>query len=237
MSPVSYIKECVKVLRSRFSAISIEVYPLTQEEYAELIKEGVDGLTIYQEVYDETIYKRLHGSGPKSDYLFRLNAPERGARAGMRSVNIGTLFGLGDWRKEIFLTGLHASYLQDKFPEVEIGVAIPRMRPHAGALRPEVDITDKNVAQAVLALRIFLPRAPITLSTRENARLREHLLPLGITRMSAGSSTRVGGYSAGLAKSSGIPQFEISDERSVGEIVEMLARNGYQPVLKDWERI
>lgn len=237
MSPVSYIQECVKVLRNYFSSISIEVYPLTGEEYASLIKEGVDGLTIYQEAYDENIYKKLHGNGPKSDYGFRLDAPERGARAGMRSVNIGSLFGLDDWRKEVFLTGLHAQYLQESFPDVEIGAAIPRMRPHAGSFAPAFNVTDKNIVQAILALRIFLPRISLTVSTRENSKFRDDLIPLGITRMSAGSTTRVGGHTAVPGDDGGAPQFRISDERSVADIIAMLKAKGYQPVLKDWMRI
>jgi 2-iminoacetate synthase len=235
MSPVSYIADCVRALCRYFPSISIEVYPLTEGEYAGLVKEGVDGLTIYQEVYDEDIYKRLHAGGPKSDYAFRLEAPERAARAGMRSVTIGTLFGLDDWRRETFLTGLHAKYLQDKFPNVEIGAAIPRMRPHAGAFKAPFEVTDKNIVQAILALRLFLPRISLSLSTREDARLREALVPLGITRMSAGSITAVGGHTAAVG--SGARQFEISDERDVGEVMSMLERKGYQPVLKDWERI
>jgi len=237
MSPVSYIKDCVKVLRKYFPSISIEVYPLSEEEYKDMVKEGVDGLTIYQEVYDEDIYRKVHAGGPKSDYIFRLDAPERGARAGMRSINIGTLFGIDDWRKEVFLTGLHVKYLQDEFPDVEVGVAIPRMRPHAGLFAPEYDVTDKNIVQAITALRIFLPRVSLTVSTRESAGFRENILPLGITCMSAGSTTHVGGHTAKAPGEHGTPQFEISDDRSVDEIMKMLEHKGYQSVLKDWERI
>jgi len=233
MSPVTYIKDCIRALRKYFSSISIEIYPLTEAEYADLIAEGVDGLTIYQEVYDETIYKKLHGIGPKSDYLFRLDTPERGASAGMRNINIGTLFGLDDWRKEVFLTGLHAQYLQESFPDVDIGAAIPRMRPHAGSFSPAFKVTDKNIVQAILALRIFLPRLSLAISTRESPSFRDNIIPLGITRMSAGSMTCVGGYTATQADAR-VPQFEISDERSVADIMAMLQEKGYQPVLKDW---
>ena len=236
MSPVDYMKDCVRVLRTYFSSLSVEVYPLTEEEYAGLIKEGVDGLTIYQEVYDETIYKRLHGAGPKSDYRFRLDAPERGARAGMRNVTIGTLFGLDDWRREVFLTGLHAQYLQASFPDVEIGASIPRIRPHAGSFVPAFTVTDKNIVQAILALRMFLPRLSLSVSTRESPSFRDNIIPLGITRMSAGSMTCVGGHTS-VQGAVGEPQFEISDKRSVADIMAMLRGKGYQPVLKDWMRI
>lgn len=229
-SPVSYIKECIRILRRHFISIVIEVYALTEDEYRELTNEGVDGLTIYQEVYDEETYRRMHPIGPKSDYRFRLDAPERGARAGMRSVNIGVLFGLDDWRKEAFLLGLHAHYLQDNFPDVDIGVSIPRLRPHAGGFEPRFIVTDTNIVQVITALRLFLPQLGIAVSTRESARFRENLVPLGITRMSAGSTTCVGGHTA-AAKSA---QFEISDTTDVDGIKRMLETKGYQPVMKDW---
>jgi len=231
-SPLSYITECVRVLNGYFSSISIEVYELTEEEYAHLVSEGVDGVTIYQEVYNEEIYGRVHPSGPKSDYRFRLDAPERAARAGMRCVNIGALLGLAPWRREAFFTALHAEYLQDHFTDTEISVSVPRIRPQNTGFKPACSVSDRNIVQMMLALRIFLPRVGITLSTRESASLRENLLPLGVTRMSAGSTTTVGGR---IASGSGEPgQFEISDTRDVKHIREVLAEKGYQAVLKDW---
>jgi len=234
MSPLSYIKDCVKVLRKYFTDISVEIYALTEEEYAGLVSAGVDALTIYQEVYDEKTYTRMHPAGPKSDYAFRLGAPERGARAGMRSVSIGTLLGLDEWRREVFWLGMHAKYLQDNFPAVDVGASLPRLKPHEGAFRAPYDVSDMEMAQIITALRIFLPRLGISLSTREGAAFRENLLPLGITRISAGSSTYVGGHAAYAKDRQNIPQFEISDKRSVAEIMAALKLKGYQPVLKDW---
>ncbi|MDP3790446.1 MAG: 2-iminoacetate synthase ThiH [Candidatus Omnitrophota bacterium] len=237
MSPVSYIRDCVRLLKKYFSSISIEVYSLTEEEYSQLICEGADGLTIYQEVYDENIYDNMHPKGPKSDYRFRLDAPERGAKAGMRNINIGVLLGLADWRKEIFILGLHAKYLRDKFPDVEIGVSLPRIRPQVSGFRADHEVSDKNLVQIILALRIFLPRLGIALSTRERPELRENLIPLGITRMSAGSTTRVGGHTIKYEADDCTAQFEISDSRGVEEIKAMLDKNGYQAVFKDWMHI
>jgi len=237
MSPVSYIKDCVRILRKYFSSISIEVYPLMEDEYARLIGEGVDGLTIYQETYDEDTYGRMHPHGPKSDYRFRLDAPERGARSGMRGINIGALLGLSDWRREAFFLGLHAKYLQDKFPDVEIGVSLPRIRPQVSGFKADHEVSDKNLVQIILALRLFLPRLGITLSTRESPQLRENLIPLGVTRMSAGSTTRVGGHTIGHEDDDCAFQFEISDTRNVEEIKAMIDRSGYQAVFKDWMHI
>ena len=234
MSPVGYIKDCVKILKRYFSSISIEVYPLTEAEYSNLISEGVDGLTIYQEVYDKGIYNVVHPSGPKNDYLFRLDAPERGAKSGMRAINIGALLGLNDWRREIFSLGLHAKYIQDKFPYVDIGIAIPRIRPQAGDFKAPCAVSDKNIVQMITALRICIPRLAITLSTRESASFRENLIALGITRMSAGSTTRVGGHTIDSKASENVPQFEISDSRSVNDIKAIIENRGYQAVFKDW---
>lgn len=236
-SPPAYIRKCLKVLKKYFSSISVEIYALTGEEYANLARSGVDGLTLYQETYDEVVYARVHKAGPKMDFRFRLDAPERAAQSGMRSVNIGTLLGLNDWRKEVFGMGLHAQYLQDRYGKVEIGVSLPRIRPHTGDFKAITEVNDRNMTQIIVALRLFLPRIGITLSTRENASLRENLLPLGITRMSAGSTTRVGGHTIGFSEEHNVPQFEISDPRDVQEIKEMLAAKGYQPVLKDWMAI
>lgn len=234
MSPLQYIKDCVSILKKYFSSISIEIYALTESEYADLINAGVDGLTIYQETYDQALYEALHKAGPKKDYVFRLDAPERAARAGIRSINVGVLLGLGDWRKDVFLMGLHAKYLQDNFPDVEIGVSVPRIRPAEGNFKIANNVSNRNMAQIIAALRLFLPRAGISISTREGPEFRENLIPLGITRMSAGSSTQVGGHIAQLDAQSNPPQFEISDARSVEQIKEMLAAKGYQAVLKDW---
>lgn len=157
-SPVSYIRECVEILKKHFTSISIEVYPLEEEEYAELVSAGVDGLTIYQEVYDREVYGELHPAGPKRNYRFRLEAPERACRAGIRSVNVGALLGLNQWRSEAFFTGLHANYLQNSFPDVEVGISPPRMRPHLGSYQPREQVTDKDLVQYMLAFMLFMPR-------------------------------------------------------------------------------
>jgi len=237
MSPLGYIKGCIKILKKYFSSIAVEIYPLTEDEYRELVSEGVDALTIYQEVYDEDLYRNIHPAGPKRDYHFRLDAPQRGASAGMRSVNIGVLLGLDNWRKEAFLMGLHAKYLQDSFADVEIGVSVPRMRPHSGNYKAAHDVIDKGIVQIILALRLFLPRLGITISTRESPGFREDLIPLGITRMSAGSTTKVGGHTINAGNDNTSAQFEISDRRNVEEIKALLERKGYQPVLKDWMQL
>ncbi|MDQ2085933.1 2-iminoacetate synthase ThiH [Herbivorax sp. ANBcel31] len=233
-TPVSYIKSCVKVLKKYFTSITIEIYPLSTEEYGEVIEAGVDGLTVYQEVYNEDTYDKLHISGPKKNYKFRLDAPERACMATMRSVNIGALLGLEDWRKESFFTGLHGDYLQNKYLDTEVSVSLPRIRPHTGDFNSIFYVEDKNIVQIMLALRLFMPRAGITISTREDAEFRDNLIGLGVTKMSAGSSTEVGGHTLD-EKSDG--QFDISDQRSVEEMKDTIYKKGFQPVFKDWQAI
>lgn len=233
-SSVDYIKECITILRKYFRSISIEVYPLETSEYKELVEAGVDGFTMYQEVYNEDIYKELHLKGPKRNYIYRLDAPERACIAGMRSVNVGALLGLDDWRKEAFFTGLHSDYLQNKYSDTEISVSMPRMRPHSGEFQPRVYVDDKSLVQIMLAFRLFMPRCGITVSTRECAEFRDNLIGLGVTKMSAGSSTEVGGHAL-ETKSEG--QFDISDTRNVEEMKNLIYSKGYQPVFKDWQAI
>lgn len=231
-APLEYIKVCVDVLKKYFTSITIEIYPLQKDEYAQLIKAGVDGVTIYQETYDEALYRRYHSSGPKADYRFRLDTPSRAAQAGMRTVGIGALLGLGDFRREIFFTGMHAAWLQDRFPDVELSVSLPRIQPQTGDFIAPHGVGDRELVQMLLALRLFLPRVGITISTRESHSLRRNLIGLGVTRMSAGSRTEVGGY-AHTAKTEG--QFTIADTSTVDEVRAMICQKGYQPVSKDWQ--
>lgn len=231
IATVSYIEKCARKLKDHFSSIAIEIYALTKDEYSTLIKAGVDGLTIYQETYNEKLYDEIHPFGPKKDFKFRLDAPERGCMAGMRMVNIGALLGLDDWRSDSFISGLHAFWLQEKYPDVEISMSFPRMRPHAGAYSPGFPVSDAEFVQIMLALRIYMPRCGISISTRENAEFRNRIMRLGVTRMSAGVTTAVGGHTQ---KDESTGQFDISDERSVAEMVAAITSSGYQPVFQDW---
>lgn len=230
-SPLDYILEAVAALRGFFASVSIEIYPLTEADYARCRAADVDGMTLFQETYDPAAYARLHLAGPKRDYAFRLDAPERACRAGLRSVNIGALLGLFDWRKDAFCTGLHAAYLQRAYGAVEIAASVPRLRPSAGGFPPPAGVRDRDLVQYIAALRLFLPRCGITVSSRESAALRDRLARLGATKMSAGVTTAVGGHT----RAADSEQFAISDERSVAEMAAMLCREGYQPVFKDWQ--
>lgn len=231
---VSYMEECVQILKNYFSSIAIEVYALTKEEYAKLGDAGVESMTMYQETYNPIIYDKLHVKGPKKDYHFRLDAPERACQAGLRSVNIGALLGLDDWRRDGFFTGLHANYLQNKYPDVEVSISLPRIRPTMGACETGSSVNDKNMVQFMTAFRLFMPRAGMPLSTRESAEFRNHAIKLGITKMSAGVNTAVGGH---IEVQENAGQFAVSDTRSVKEMSKAILQLGYQPVFKDWQAI
>ena len=225
-----YLTESIRIVKNEFSTVSLEVYPLTKEEYAGCARAGADALTLYQETYDEAAYAALHQGGPKEDYRFRLDAPERACQAGMRAVTVGALMGLGDPDSEAFFTGMHARYLQKNHPAVEVSVSFPRIRPLSGDFEPPYPVSDSWFVQVLLATRIFLPFAGITVSTRESRRLRDNVMPLGVTKMSAGVSTAVGGRLAAPSTA----QFEIADTRSVDELKRDLVARGFQPVMHDW---
>ena len=227
-----YIAEVAKRIKPRFASVGVEVYSLTLEEYRLLIRSGVDSMTMFQETYNPELYDWLHPVGPKKDYAFRLNAPERAARAGMRSLGLGALLGLDEFEQDAFATGLHAWWLLRHYPGVDVGLSIPRICSHEGSFDIPHALDDRRFVQYVTALRCFLPRSSITCSSRESAFMRDHLIPLGVTRVSAGVSTAVGGRKT-HADNSG--QFDITDHRSVAQMIADLARNGYQAVIKDWE--
>jgi 2-iminoacetate synthase len=230
---VEYLRECVSVLREYFSSISIEIYPLDESEYFELVEAGADGLTIYQESYDRGVYASLHEGGPKADFEYRLLAPERGCAAGMRHAAVGALLGLARPMRETFFSGLHARYIAERYPSVEVSISFPRLRPQAGEFEPEFCVDDRAFVQYMTAFRLFMPSAGITVSTRESASFRDAILPLGPTKMSAGVSTAVG-QSTGKVSDA---QFEIADGRSVEEMQKNLLSKGFQPVMVDWNYI
>ncbi|MDR2574009.1 MAG: 2-iminoacetate synthase ThiH [Desulfovibrio sp.] len=233
VSPPEYIADIARAIKPYFASIGVEVYAMNEEEYTLLVLAGIDSMTMFQETYSEELYAWLHPAGPKSDYAFRLAAPERAAKAGLISLGIGALLGLEIFEQDAFATGLHAWWLQKNFPGVEISVSVPRICPHEGDFDVPHPVDDIHFAQYVTALRCFLPRAGITCSTRESAFMRDHLVPLGVTRVSAGVSTAVGGRSTQDNGSQG--QFEISDRRSAAEMTAALSNLGYQAVVKDWE--
>jgi 2-iminoacetate synthase len=230
--PVELIADIARSLRDTFAGLSIEVYPMETSEYQLLADNGITSIAVYQETYNRRRYAELH-QGPKADFNYRLATPERAASAGLREIGIGALLGLSDHRLELALLALHAGYLMKTYWKTNISISFPRIREAAGNFHPSETISDRELAQAVFALRMVLPDAELVLSTRENQAFRNGMAGLGITRMSAGSRTNPGGYSK---SDDALEQFAIDDQRSASEVASMLAQKGLEPVWKDFDR-
>jgi 2-iminoacetate synthase len=257
-----YLADCVHALRGEVPGVSLEVGPMETAEYRPIVQAGAEGLVVYQETYDRDVYARMHTAGPKRDFDWRLETPERAYAAGFRRLGIGALYGLGDWRWEAISVAAHAANLLRTCWKAQLTISLPRLRPCAGEFEPLTRMTDHELVQLVCAFRLFLPDVGLVLSTRESAKLRDGLIPLGITLISAGSHTEPGGYtgagrekihrtergrivelasgasewaSAANRATNATGQFDIADERSAQEMSDLLKRLGYEPVWKDWD--
>ncbi len=234
-SSVEYIGEAVKLAAQYFRNVGIEIYPLNSEEYRYLNQCGADFVSVYQETYNPDKYEQVHLSGHKRVYPYRFYAQERALLGGMRGVAFGALLGLDDFRKDAFATGLHAYYTQKKYPQAEISFSCPRMRPYIhNAYNNPNEVHETQLLQVMLAYRLFLPYAGITISTRERARFRDHVVGMCATKISAGVNVGVGGHEE---EQKGDEQFEISDPRTVDEVDAMLKERGLQPVYIDYVRV
>jgi 2-iminoacetate synthase len=230
---VDYLCELAGRLRSKFGSISVEVYQMTAEEYTKLFAAGIEGVTLYQETYDRNVYQKYHQEGPKADYDHRLSAADSIAQAGMREIGIGALLGLSDWRLETLALGEHAHCLMKRYWKSRVSFSFPRLRPAKNVDQTQFFLlSDKNLLQMITALRLCFADAGVVLSTRERAELRDHLIEVGVTKVSAGSKTSPGGYSQ---TTNAIEQFEIDDTRSPAEVAEMIRAHGFEPVWKDWD--
>ncbi|MSU21351.1 MAG: 2-iminoacetate synthase ThiH [Pedosphaera sp.] len=258
----AYLTDCVRALHAEFPSVSLEVGPMETNEYRPICDAGAEGLVVYQETYDRVVYAQMHTTGPKRDFGWRLETPERAYQAGFHRLGIGALFGLSDWRLEALSVAAHADYLLRHCWKAQLTISLPRLRPNAGDFEPLTQMADRELAQLVCAFRLVFPDVGLVLSTREPAKLRDGLIPVGITLISAGSHTEPGGYTGAgkekihltergriveLAASSSewastnkgatqaTGQFEISDTRSPDEVAALVRRLGYEPVWKDWD--
>jgi len=229
---VDYIENAIKLIRKEFSNISIEVQPLEKEEYQRLADAGLHSVLVYQETYHKDDYKLHHPKGKKSNFYYRLETPDRLGEAGIHKIGIGVLIGLEDWRTDSFFCASHLDYLEKKYWKTKYSLSFPRLRPFSGGLEPKVDMSDRELVQLICAYRIFNEELELSLSTREDEVFRENVMKLGVTTMSAGSRTDPGGYAVSKTE---LEQFEISDDRSPAEVAEMIKKNGYEPVWKDWD--
>jgi 2-iminoacetate synthase len=228
---------------------------MEESEYRPLVEAGAEGLVVYQETYDRAVYEEMHVSGPKRNFGWRLETPERAYAAGFRRLGIGALYGLADWRLEALSVAAHAAYLLRTCWKAQVTISLPRLRPCAGEFEPRVVMTDREMVQLVCAFRLMFPDAGLVLSTREPEALRDGLIPLGITMVSAGSHTEPGGYTGagkehihrteggkivelGASEWAGegaTVQFSIADNRSPALVADRIRALGYEPVWKDWD--
>ena len=235
-TPVEYLKEATAIAGEFFQGIALEVHPMQTVEYKELFTVGVDGITVYQETYDRKRYAEVHVSGYKKDYDFRYATPQRAAEAGIRQISMGILLGLSDAAPDLLALYEHLRMMERSFPGVEYAVSFPRLRTIKDKEFAHCDVDDAKFLKIICLTRILFPRVGINLSTREDAALRDNILELGITRMSAGSNTSVGGYSL-VEEDQQDPQFDIKDDRSVADVIALLKRKNFDPVFTDWRRI
>jgi 2-iminoacetate synthase len=258
----NYLRDCIATLHPEWPSISLEVGPMEVEEYRPLVAAGADGLVVYQETYDREVYAEMHTAGPKRNFDWRLETPERAYAAGFRRLGISPLYGLADWRYEALSAAAHADYLLRHCWKAALTISTVRIRPCAGEFEPLTHISDREMAQLICAIRLMFPDVGIVLSTRETPKLRNGLIPLGVTMMSAGARTEPGGYTGaghekihhterGLIKeltpevsivsaessrpTNATGQFNIADERPANEVAAQIRHLGYEPVWKDWD--
>jgi 2-iminoacetate synthase len=253
-----YLQDCLDALKSFIPTLGIEVGPMEDDQYAEIVAHGAEGLVVYQETYDREVYQTLHTAGPKKNFDWRLDCPERAYKGGFRRIGIGALFGLADWKLEAMALCAHLEYLYKHCWKAQFTIAFPRMRPYAGNYEyvPDAErlLPDKALVRMIAVFRILFPQVGIVVSTREPSSLRDALAPIGVTHMSAGARTEPGGYTGAgsddlhltvkgrrveLESRSGCEkateQFQIHDTRSANEIAAMLRAQTMDPVWKDWD--
>jgi len=230
---IDYFLKAIEIIKPYFANISIEVQPLSEEEYRRLHDAGVYSVLVYQETYHKEKYKVYHPAGKKSNFYYRLETPDRIGMAGMHKIGLGVLLGLEDWRTDSFFCALHLSYLQKTYWQTKYSISFPRIRPAEGVNISDYHINDKEIVQLICAYRLLNEDVEISISTRESELFRNQLIKLGTTTMSAGSKTNPGGYSV---EEDSLEQFEISDDRSPSQVAEMISANGYEPVWKDWDK-
>lgn len=230
--PPSFFSELVQKECQTFSYFSIETYSLTLKEYSDLCRSGVGGIVFYQETYDPQTYSKLHTAGPKKKFDLRLNTPDLIAQSGIRNIGLGALLGLAPYRQELLCLAYHIQYLMRHYPFLQLSVSFPRLKNTPSSILKIHSISDLELIQIISAFRVVFPTLQIVLSTRETPQLRNEMIPIGVTHMSAESATNPGGYT--LHKNT-LEQFPTDDHRSVEDVSLAITQKGYQPIWKDWE--
>ncbi|WP_406732288.1 2-iminoacetate synthase ThiH [Vibrio scophthalmi] len=228
---MNYFRKMLPVIKPSFNYLAMEVQPLAEQDYAELKTLGLDAVMVYQETYHPSTYAQHHLRGNKTKFEYRLETPDRLAKAGIDKIGIGALIGLEEWRTDCFFVAAHLDYLERRYWKTRYSISFPRLRPCEGGLQPKSVMTDKQLVQLICAYRLLNSEVELSLSTRESEVFRDNVLPLGITAMSAASKTQPGGYAL---EDSELEQFEISDERSASRVEAMIRSKGFDPIWRDW---
>jgi 2-iminoacetate synthase len=229
---LDYFINAIRLIKPYFSNIAMEVQPLDQHEYEQLIEEGLNTVLVYQETYHKEDYKIHHPKGKKSNFDYRVDTHDRLGRAGIHKMGVGVLFGLEDWRTDTFFAATHLDYLEKTYWKSKYSISFPRLRPCAGGIPLKSEMTDKELVQLICAYRIFNQEVELSMSTRESETFRNNIIKLGITSISADSKTDPGGYANPAVN---LEQFEIDDKRSTDTFIEVIKKQGYEPVFKDWD--
>jgi len=228
---MDYFRQVLPMVKAQFSYLAMEVQPLDTADYQELKRLGLDAVMVYQETYHPSTYAEHHLRGNKMDFNYRLETPDRLAKAGVDKIGIGALIGLEEWRTDCFYVASHLAYLERTYWRSRYSISFPRLRPCEGTVEPKSVMSDKQLVQLICAYRLFNPEVELSLSTRESVHFRDNALPLGITTMSAASKTQPGGYADNSVE---LEQFAVSDERSAEQVAKAIKQGGFEPVWQDW---
>ena len=237
LSPIEYVLESIDTIYSihhkngAIRRVNVNIAATTVENYTRLKDAGIGTYILFEETYDREAYERLHPTGPKSDWAYHTEAMDRAMMGGIDDVGIGALFGLSNYRYDVVGILMHAEHLEARFGVGPHTISVPRIRP-ADDIDPKDfpdAVTDEVFRRIVAVLRLAVPYTGMIVSTRESKRSRELVLDVGVSQLSGGSKTSVGGYAEGIEDAEESAQFDISDNRTLDEIVGWLLDLNYIP--------
>ena len=235
-NPLDYILESIKTIYSirhkngAIRRVNVNIAATTVENYKKLKDAGIGTYILFQETYDQKAYEELHPTGPKSDYAYHTEAMDRAMEGGIDDVGCGVLFGLDKYRYELVGLIMHAEHLEARFGVGPHTISVPRVCPADDIDPAELNAISDDIFQKIVAvIRIAVPYTGMIVSTRESQKVREKVLDLGISQISGGSRTSVGGYAQEEPEEENSAQFDVTDQRSLDEVVNWLLGMGYIP--------
>ncbi len=236
-NPIEYILDSIKTIYSvkhkngSIRRVNVNIAATTVENYKKLHEAGIGTYILFQETYNKETYERLHPTGPKHNYKYHTEAMDRAMEAGIDDVSLGVLFGLELYRYEFSALLMHAEHLEAAFGVGPHAISVPRIK-KADDINPDDfdnGIDEDTFAKIVACIRIAVPYTGMIISTRESAECREKLLNLGVSQISGGSKTSVGGYFNPAPEDEDSAQFDVSDRRPLDDVIRWLMELGYLP--------